>query len=354
MKTRSLMISLLALGTLLGGGWMYGAKKIRSSLEERIEFHQTHSGAHISYDALKIEGFPFCFNIEIQNPQIRISHGKSYPLVFQWQGEKIYLRLFPWNWRELKGHLEGTHKLTIWTQVPLAPLMDLTLKEGALLANLSHRGRLSEGTLQGEDLLVTLRSASYPIQIKRGKVTLYRGTQVTDHKRQAMWGIKLHTHYMDLPVAPSFPLSSSIQELILDAFVLKPSIPLQDWTEFLQAWREEEGALEVTRGLLSWGPLTLNLNGTLSVDQNLRPMGSMTATVSGFNEALSALAKNGVMGKKEAKIGKIALSLLATQENKQTPPSVCLPVTAQDGKLTVGPLVFSPLPSTVELIEGTR
>jgi hypothetical protein len=347
-------MSLLFAGGLWACGWFYGAQKIRTALDEKIQFHQHHSHAQITHQGMEIGGFPFGFHIKIKSPSVKISHGHFHQFTATWEGEGLHFHLYPWNWKELKGRLEGAHHMRVFTGTPLTSLVELHLHDAGLVASLTRRGRLSEGTLTGIQAQVVVKNNPYPTLIDQGQITLYRGTQVSDQKRRAMWGTKIQCHGVHLPILPLTPLGQTIQEVSIDSFLLKPDLPFRDWADFLQAWREEEGALELNRCHLSWGPVTLGLNGTLSVDQNLRPMGSMSASVSGFAEAIDALVTNGIMDKGDGRVGKLALSLLANQENKEGPPSVSLPITAQDGRLTVGPLMFMPLPSTLELVEGRK
>lgn len=354
MKFKTIGMSLLIGGTLLSGGWMYGSKMIRTSLQERIDFHREKSGAQIHYDSLEIKGFPFVFHVKLQSPSVEIMHGKSHPLFLKWQGDELQFRITPWSWKELKGKLIGSHTFSLSLGKELSPLLEGTIKDGRVIASLTHRGLLSEGSLMGDEVTVKGRSAAYPLRIQKGRLTLYRGTQVSDGKRRFMWGLKFFGDKLFLPLEPSFPLGSIIDNLILEGFVLKPSVPLLDWADFLNAWREEEGALEITLLNMVWGPMSLSLNGTLSVDQDLRPMGSMTTSLAGYAQTLDALVQKGVMKKREAKIGKIALDILARQENDQPSTIVSLPVTAQDGKLTVGPLVFMPVPSVLDIIESQK
>jgi hypothetical protein len=110
------------------------------------------------------------------------------------------------------------------------------------------------------------------------------------------------------------------------------------------AWRDGGGSLEVKEALLDWGPLHLTSTATLALDDQLQPMGSGSAKVSGYQEALDRLAAAGVLTKSAATVAKAMLSLLAGTGTGDNPSEVEVPLTLQYRTLSMRQVPLVRLP----------
>ncbi|MEE9194263.1 MAG: DUF2125 domain-containing protein, partial [Alphaproteobacteria bacterium] len=93
-----------------------------------------------------------------------------------------------------------------------------------------------------------------------------------------------------------------------------------------------------------WGPLNFSATGTLALDQDLQPLLAMTATITGFNETIDALAAARAIKARDATVAKMLLSLLAKRPGGGGPAELKIPLTVQDGKLFVGPVALMKVP----------
>ena len=120
-----------------------------------------------------------------------------------------------------------------------------------------------------------------------------------------------------------------------------PSGPL---VESLQRWRESGGTVELKWLHLAWGPIDIKLKGTLALDAQLRPIGALSADIAGFAEAIDALVVAGVVEGDTGRLARAGLGLLAKRPEGGGPPVLSVPMTAQDGRLYLGPIAITELP----------
>ena len=104
----------------------------------------------------------------------------------------------------------------------------------------------------------------------------------------------------------------------------------------LAAWSANGGTVEFERLNVEWGALEIAAEGTLTLDGALRPEGAFSAEIAGYGGLLDGLAERGRMKPRDASFAKTFLNLMA--KKKAGRRVIAAPVTAQNGKLFVGPL----------------
>jgi hypothetical protein len=113
--------------------------------------------------------------------------------------------------------------------------------------------------------------------------------------------------------------------------------------EELVTWRDAGGTLEFTVTESRYGPLAMTANGTAALDAALQPTAAMTANVQGLFPAIDALREKGLIRSRDAGMAKVVLGVMARPgENGQ--PTISLPFTIQDGKLSAGPVPLMDVP----------
>ena len=91
----------------------------------------------------------------------------------------------------------------------------------------------------------------------------------------------------------------------------------------------------------------MRANGTVALDQRMRPLGASTADIRGFEEALGALAEAGILRRDMLPASRVTLNLLAKTNKSDGRRVLTVPLTAQDGALLVGPIKLAALPPVV-------
>lgn len=133
-------------------------------------------------------------------------------------------------------------------------------------------------------------------------------------------------------------LGRDIAKFTLVAAVDAQSLPRHD-AAALARWRDQGGTLAIKLAAIDWGPLSVEGEGDLALDDRFQPIGAMSLRGQGFAAALSDLAAAGAVAPETAEIAGLALAALAKEgKNRQE-----IPLSAQDGHLYLGPVPLLPV-----------
>lgn len=137
------------------------------------------------------------------------------------------------------------------------------------------------------------------------------------------------------------PLGQLLSRANVDAYVTGP-LGSGRPSQVLATWRDAGGVLQVKELIANWGPLALTSDGTLALDQQLQPIGAFTAVVRGFNEAVDAAVEARMMTPNQGTAAKLWLN--ARAEKDEGGLKVKLPLTIQDGFVSMGPIKLAQVP----------
>lgn len=107
----------------------------------------------------------------------------------------------------------------------------------------------------------------------------------------------------------------------------------------LMAWRDAGGTLEVTSLDLNWGEVTLTAEGSLALDEDMRPLGALTLKAVNVLPLVRYLASLDLIDKDTAPVlaeGIATITALGDTGTAQNPLS--LPLTIQGGQILLGPI----------------
>jgi hypothetical protein len=139
-------------------------------------------------------------------------------------------------------------------------------------------------------------------------------------------------------------LGPRIATLVVEGALDGPVPHTRALVDRASAWRDGGGTLEIQRCALNWGPLDLTASATLSLDEQLQPMGAGSARVVGYAETLDALAAHAVVSRSAATAAKAVLSLLAHSPDDGGAPDVEVPLTLQYRTLSMRQVPLVRLP----------
>ena len=108
----------------------------------------------------------------------------------------------------------------------------------------------------------------------------------------------------------------------------------------MAAWRDDGGTIELRGLIVKWGPLDLSADGTLALDSQLRPIGALSASIAGVDEAVASLVAEGSIGAAEAAAVRVAFNLFA-RLTSSAGDRLNVPITAQDGRIFIGPVAVA-------------
>lgn len=117
---------------------------------------------------------------------------------------------------------------------------------------------------------------------------------------------------------------------------VRGAAPLPMTAASLAAWRDAGGTLEVADLSADWGPAALQAEGSLSLDEDLRPLGALTVTMRRPGLIVRWLKAHGLIDARTA--GLLSETVASMQAALGPGEPVTLPLTLQDGQAYLGPL----------------
>ncbi len=310
------------------GYWVYLAHRLQAEIGPWAEAQRAR-GTALSWDSLAVEGFPAV--IRLRFTQARAAAEK--PLSYSATAPVLLAQTRLWEvrrWRlsapsgaqvELPGEAGGV------AAAALDGTVDLGDAGGARI-DLAGRALTGSGIAAG----VTVATAE-------ARLVLPAGTPASH--RDPAFAVSLRLSDTALPVTvPSF--GKEIQTLSL-GLTLKGALPPGRLRDALALWRQDGGTVELTDGTLHWGALEASANGTLALDDQLQPIGALTATIENHNAIIDAAVASGTLRAGDASLVKIVLGMMA-KPGADGHQQLTLPVSLQNDRLYLGPAQIAALP----------
>lgn len=129
--------------------------------------------------------------------------------------------------------------------------------------------------------------------------------------------------------------------------VVRGPLPLSLDPASLALWRDSGGVIDVDHLGLSWRPMDLTAEGTLTLDGLMRPEGAATAEIRGLPAMIDRAVSQGLLAEDMATLLRLATAAFSRTTGDGGAPAVRAPVTIQDGRLAVGPIKILRVPSLV-------
>ena len=122
--------------------------------------------------------------------------------------------------------------------------------------------------------------------------------------------------------------------------------PPQDITPgALAVWRDLGGVIEIRHLSMDYGVLRLQTEGTMALDGELQPVGSLTAKIEGYAEILNAMKASDMISGGEALGARIVLGALSKDDPATGVPGISIPLMIQQQTLHAGPIALMKLPT---------
>jgi hypothetical protein len=324
-------ISLSAAALLIlayGGFWFYTAGQIRRDIEPFAEARRGE-GYTIRWDGYTVGGFPLAFRVRFDNLFVAAPN----PLPSEISGPAIVFSAAPWNLRR-------------WNfSAPAGARLELLLLSGGFDAA-SVKGLLTlpvdpEGALDIEADTLTGRGAAEGVGIAMARLALSQPPVSPASERDAFLFASFKLSGLTLPRDVP-PLGPTIAEISANAAIEGAFVP-GPVTQALADWRDHGGTIELQQAHLQWDKLSADADGTLALDNDLQPLAAFSATVRGAEELVDAAVAAGSMRAQDSGIAKMVLGLIGTPgANGQK--EVKVPISAQNGKILLGPARIANLP----------
>jgi hypothetical protein len=308
--------------------WFVLADRFDAAIAHWIAERQAE-GLVVSDAGRTASGFPGLLTVRIAKPSIA-GTGK---FTWAWHGAELKLHLQPWDLSHLIFDAGRSNDLT-WTEHGAERQVHLTTGRALASAILSG-GQVERLDVDVRDLVST-GTPGQEIAAARAQVH-ERANHGEDRTRPPnSYEVALQADGLVLPEDIAGPLGPVVQTLDVDDILTEP---LPRGFDQLAAWRDDGGVLTLNSVKVTWGPLDAHGSGTITLDKEMRPLGAFAAEIRGFAGVIDALVKAGQLRAGNARTAKIALGLLSSTDDKGN-RVLSAPITAQDGRLFVGPIAL--------------
>ena len=212
---------------------------------------------------------------------------------------------------------------------------------------LNTRGEPDRGDVSVAGLRITLpdgESALHAATARlEGRHTAASAPYAQDGSIDIAWSLD----GLDLPAENAGPLGPHIARFSAETRIAGTGAALAQLgtgRAAATAWRDGNGRLVVQSLVLNWGPLRLKTSGALSLDEQMRPRGSLETRIQGYRETAQALVDAGLVRSKDIIPALIVLDFMAKPPKEGGPKAVTLPLVAERGRLSVGPVPIGKVP----------
>lgn len=339
----ALIVALALLG--YAGLWAMTALQLRAGVLDWVAARQAE-GYRVAYSRIGLGGFPTVARVTVKAPALAAPDGRA--LSWSWVGGKALLEVNPLRRDGFSLRLVGEELVSINVGGKLR-----TYRGGA--DELAFFAREAPGAGAGRLAIRNLAMASEEpgdlVEIDElGASAEAAGERALAGASVPAYAVAIEGAGIRLPRQLDLPLGELVSHVSARALVTGTVVPAGDLPGLLSRWRGSGGTAEVSHLGLRYGPLVLEGSGTASLDADMQPVGTFIARIQGFQQTLSALATRGIIDEQAAASASIALSILSRPGVDGGQPSVSLPLTVRERRLSVGPLPLMVVP----LIEWPR
>ena len=332
--------------------WFYVASAFRDGLPAWIE-RTAGPNATLAYRQLEISGYPFQFRLILTEPLLdapALPAWANKPV--KWKASRVTAMMAPWNWSRFTVDLAGVHEF------------DLPAEAGRRNLRANARQFLTETVLRNDGLPETMQVNVVRLRVEEGasstpplwsagaaQVFARRLFPPVDAADKPTFTLQLRLQDVRLPPG-DLPLGRDVTRLAGDIKVVgRLSDPLS--TGDLATWRDAGGTVDFVVNEARYGPLSMTANGTAALDAALQPMAAMTANVQGLFPAIDALRDRDLIRSRDAAMAKVVLGVMARPGDNGV-PTISLPFTIQDGKLSAASIALMDVPPIPWPNEDTR
>ena len=309
------------------GYWYYVAGQLRQGMGEWLAA-QGAGAPQVAWRSLDVGGYPLRFRLNFTDARV----AANLPFPYAAESAAVEAEAWPFALRRWRFTALGGAKIT-------APLDAVGLSAGALDGSVDLTDGATVVATHARAIAGAGAAQGFTADTLELKLTLPRQAPKTDRDPLAEASVSLAA--ADLPQAPP-PFPRRIDALTLVATV-RGAMPPGALVDALAKWRDGGGTLDIDSAHIAWGKTTVDLDGTLALDQAMQPQGAFTATVTGGDAIVDAIVDAGVIEAQYAEFAKAVLRAIAHPDDDGV-DALHVPVTVQDRRIYVGPAPIAALP----------
>jgi hypothetical protein len=336
--SRPLRLGLAVLVVLLVvfGGYSAYWLILAGRIEDGVAAWQQSARAEkidVSWRKLRVAGFPLAFRVEIEGAELR-DGAISPPPELRVPGLSGTAR--PWDF-------------AVW-QLNASQGLWADLAGGGERPPLKLAARSATGTLSVEPdakCTVWLRlddasaEAGDRVAISSADAWIIVPPDSPRRRTDPSLAIAVDLRQVQMPVATQV-LGDTIDRVAF-GITVKGAIAGGPLSRAFSAWRDAGGTIELDNLRLKWGGLGATATGTITLDQEMQPIGGFSGAIEGYDQILTALVQSGRMRASEAGLARLALTMLA-KAGPDGRPAIATAFTIQGGQMFLGPAKLGKAP----------
>jgi len=317
------LVLLLLAGGALAGTWVWAAGAVQDGYGTwRAE--RRADGYSFQNAEPEVAGFPTAVRATLREPVVTAPQG------WRWQGPVVIGEADVLSPFTVRVTAPGTHTLRTVDGRQLRA--DAQEAQGRVL--LKPEG----GARSGQITLRQVRLDGLPAGPTRAAalfVALGPERRPPDGPREL--DVTLETDGLELPRQLETAFGRSIDRLAVRGTLIGRA-PREISRAELQAWRRRGGRIAVDHLDLTWAPVSLKGDGTLTLDSRLRPQGTLDVAIRGLGPALDELAAAGRIDRGAVTYAKLAIAALGSRDEATGETRVDVPLSFRDGRIYLGPV----------------
>ena len=285
----------------------------------------------LSWQGIRVTGFPFAFRLELTDA---VATDKAANPPVELRAPQISASVRPWNFHVF--WLDAPGKISVLAGADTAPLakLDASAAEAAV-AIIADKATIWFSLYQPKlDAAVAASARVISAWV------IVPTHQPADHTDPGI-AIAAITHDLALPAAPP-GFGKTVDELGF-GMTMMGALPSGPPREAATAWHDSGGTLELDHFDLRWGAIGATASGTLALDGDLQPVASLSGAISGYDQLLNALVADGKIKASDARVAKLALSMLG-HPGTDGRPQISTSFTIENGEMRLGPAKLGKAP----------
>jgi hypothetical protein len=308
------VVLLLGLSAAYTGLWLIIAQRIEDSVVLSAASARDQA-LEIAWQSIRVQGYPFRFRLELTG--LRVREVAPSP-GFEATAPELFGSAQPWNFRD-------------WQLLAPGGLDAALRNAGVPLAKMSAPRATGAVSLRPDGDYSSEPANHVEVNLANGWLIL-PAQPPTSSERHLRFGADLQE--VTSPIAPA-PFSNTINSLAvgLTVFGAIPSGPAADAAH---AWRQSGGTIKLDHFELYWDRVEITGSGTVALDPDLQPSGSLSATIKGYDQLMTALSVAGLLPADDLTPAKMALAMLG--------PAISTNFTIQNGDFYLGPAKLGKAP----------
>ena len=342
------VMGMAAIAILGSGGyaafWFLAANAAQAAVEDWVEARQAE-GYQAATETITVSGFPGKILVRVDGLELA---GPDHALVWRWRIEALQASVKPTDSRQILLRIGGESSLAYRSETGettiairaqrMAIQVQLNDDRGLQSVAVDTTGlSLAKSTGAGTDGDPTT-AGRFQIRanLDKGPGAIPDGTQFS-----------VRFDSLVMPQHRRGPLGNTMDVLQAN-LELRGALTSADLPAALAAWRDAEGAVVIQESQVRWGSLDMSGRGGFTLDDQLRPRGSVAAQIRGYAITVDAFHAAGLLDDEELK----SIDGIKRFLGQRGPlADIGLQLRAEDGLVHVGPVSLGTVQPVIPLPE---